>query len=126
MRLYTEFYRKARFNLFLILTRLHASTLGRHFYRSYCRPVLPVKATPKSSQNNRLVAFVRRISAKIRLQLLVNINTVKRTYIALSYTADPRLPDRTRIEKISNNFRFSSNFNYCTYAPRQCSCRYLN
>ena len=39
------------------------------------------------------------------LLILTQLNV--RIRIAVGYTADPRLPDRTRMEKISNNFRFS-------------------
>ena len=61
------------------------ATLGKVIRRSYCRLLLLVKATPKSSRDKILVVFEHGISAKSMLQLLVDINTVRRIYIGLMW-----------------------------------------
>ena len=59
------------------------ATLGKVIHRFYCRLLLLVKATPKSSRDKILVAFEHGISAKRMLQLLVDINRIRRMYIGL-------------------------------------------
>ena len=59
------------------------ATFGKVIRRSYCRLLLLVKATPKTSRDKILVAFEHGISAKSMLQLLVDINTIRRMYIGL-------------------------------------------